>query len=90
VTGDETIEVPPEVKQPVVPTPTSPLLTSLLKSPSPAAPTAQVVVTTLCLVRQACSDIATLKNTEAETGLSICFHAVVRMLASSGRYPVQI
>lgn len=39
VTGDETIEVPPEVK-PVVPTPTSPLLTSLLKSPSPA-PTAQ-------------------------------------------------
>jgi len=40
VTGDETSEVPPEVK-PVVPTPTSPLLTSLLKSPSPAAPTAQ-------------------------------------------------
>jgi hypothetical protein len=40
VTGDETTEAPPEMK-PVVPTPTSPLLTSLLKSPSPA-PTAQV------------------------------------------------
>jgi len=89
VTGDETSEVPPEVK-PVVPTPTSPLLTSLLKSPSPAAPTAQVVVTALCLVKQACSDIATLKNAEPETGLSVCIHAVVWMLASSGRYPIQI
>ncbi|XP_021921058.1 bromodomain-containing protein 8 [Zootermopsis nevadensis] len=35
VIGDETSEVLAEVK-PVVPTPTSPLLTSLLKSPSPA------------------------------------------------------
>lgn len=39
VIGDESTEVLPEVKQ-VAPTPTSPLLTSLLKSPSPA-PTAQ-------------------------------------------------
>ncbi|XP_069700176.1 bromodomain-containing protein 8 isoform X3 [Periplaneta americana] len=39
VIGDEAAEVPQETK-PTVPTPTSPLLTSLLKSPSPA-PSAQ-------------------------------------------------
>jgi hypothetical protein len=49
VIGDESTEVPPEVKQ-VALTPTSPLLTSLLKSPSPA-PTAQVKEATDSLVK---------------------------------------
>lgn len=88
MTGDETSEVPPEVK-PVVPTPTSPLLTSLLKSPSPA-PTAQVDVTALCFVRQSWSDMATMQNTEANTGLFICVHTVVRMFAFVRRYLVQV
>jgi hypothetical protein len=60
-----------------------------LKSPSPA-PTAQVDVSALCFVRHSCSSVATMQNTEANTGLLICFHTVVKMLASLGRFVVQI